>query len=553
MKRINLLLISSAFLIFFGCSSDGGDTENPTNQEEPDVTSEPINCQISTQQGNVFAMSSQGDLFVFKERYGKCETVDGSIVIALQGDYDTEDEFANLRHINGDLTLINVDPTIDLGGLDNLVSISGDLIYESIMPLNGGFESLETIGGDLVFVESDATEITGFPSLTNIDGSLLIKDNLELLSINGFNALETCLNIEVSKNFKLDVVDGFQNVKTIKNDLIFYVNTRMTNLIGFENLETVEGEELRITGHVRLPSIPTFSKLHNVSGKIELLNLECDLIDAFPALKTCTDIGIGISVLDGELTFSGFKELEVLSGSLSIIATSATEIDAFDKLQEVSGDFSISGQNLINLDFAVNLESIGGYLDISGCPRLEAINDFGNLTSVGSYIMFERNDGLQSITGFENLTDFDNDIFIKSNQNLKLINGFNGLSSFEILNILFNESLEVVSGFDSLTTMTDLRIGGGRGLQRIDAFQNLESVANSVAFGGSNDGNRPIILGFQKLKEAFTLSVSNTAVEDLSFLSSFTSVSSLKIEGNSDLLNLDGLSSLTGNLGGIEI
>ena len=382
MKRINLLLISSAFLIFFGCSSDGGDTENPTNQEEPDVTSEPINCQISTELGNVFAMSDQSDLFVFKERYGKCETVDGSIMILLKGNYDTEDEFANVRHINGNLTLINIDPTIDLGGLDNLVSVSGDLIYESVMPLNGGFESLETIGGDLVFLKSDVTEISGFPSLTDIGGSLIIQENENLLTVNGFPSLRTCKNVNVSFNGKLESLEAFNNLKIVQNNFSLNTNVKLTLLNDFSNLETIGGEEFNIELHPSLSIFPKFERLKTVAGNMRLFGFTFDIIDSFPVLTSAGNIYISPD-RDASPILNGFNALEVIEGALGF-AGGYEEINGFNKLQEVTGDFYVSGPNLTNLDFAINLKRIGGYLDISRCPKLEAINDFENLTSVGN-------------------------------------------------------------------------------------------------------------------------------------------------------------------------
>jgi len=79
---------------------------------------------------------------------------------------------------------------------------------ESVMGPN-----LTTVGGDLAFVADSSLTNISFPLLKSIGGGLLIANNTDLLTIDGFPSLATTGAISMSGNFTTAVLPALTDVK----------------------------------------------------------------------------------------------------------------------------------------------------------------------------------------------------------------------------------------------------------------------------------------------------------------------------------------------------
>lgn len=105
-------------------------------------------------------------------------------------------EFPNLIWANN-MTIRNVS-NFSIPSLESVKTTFG--VYGSYM--EGVFApNLTSVGGDVAFVADSSLTNISMPLLKTIGGGLLIANNTELLSIDGFASLKTASSINISGNF----------------------------------------------------------------------------------------------------------------------------------------------------------------------------------------------------------------------------------------------------------------------------------------------------------------------------------------------------------------
>lgn len=111
----------------------------------------------------------------------------------------------------------------------NCTQISGSLWIQgsgitSLMPLN----SIQSVGGDLT-IRDIQSNLSGFSSLTSVNGDLVIWENPQLTNLNGLTSL-TSINgkLEIFHNLQLTNISGIQNVNTGISELRILYNSNLS-------------------------------------------------------------------------------------------------------------------------------------------------------------------------------------------------------------------------------------------------------------------------------------------------------------------------------------
>ena len=151
-------------------------------------------------------LANQKDVDDYYSQYGDCTTVIGNLQIGeyIQNDWpdiNNVNSLANIKHIEGNLTIDWVNKLDSLHGLRKLKSISGD--FKILNYINGsliGLDSLEYIYGDMEIFNlrtmfSSATNLP-FQSLKGISGNI---------SIHNYNRLMFSFPSWSNENFEGDI------------------------------------------------------------------------------------------------------------------------------------------------------------------------------------------------------------------------------------------------------------------------------------------------------------------------------------------------------------
>ena len=186
---------------------------------------------------------------------------------------DDEGEELNLETISGFNNLVKVGGMILFGGNAALKTISGFrnlinigkhteaddfngaglvVVANSVLVTISGFDSLTSIEG-YVYIENNVAleTISGFGSLTSIGGACVIINNAALETISGFRNLITVgksvggsfdgIGVLVGQNPELKEISGFGNLKTVEGDFALFMTPLLTNASGLGNVESVGG------------------------------------------------------------------------------------------------------------------------------------------------------------------------------------------------------------------------------------------------------------------------------------------------------------------------
>lgn len=181
------------------------------------------------------------------------QSVHGPVFIALMENLEGLDGFEKLKTLYS-LRLDANNSLLSLSGLNNIISISGDLNISSNGSLKNleGLESLTHIlNGDLnVGYNINLKNLNGLNSLESIGGKLTVVGNELLENLEGLNSLEItgagtvcvlCIgSIELQSNNSLVNIDALENLSTALNaNISVELNESLENLDGFQNLVNI--------------------------------------------------------------------------------------------------------------------------------------------------------------------------------------------------------------------------------------------------------------------------------------------------------------------------
>ena len=194
--------------------------------------------------------------------------------------------------IDGAMTLNDLSSTddkiVDLLPLTNLIEI-----YTETYP--------DSLHGSLGILTSELTNLQGLINLESV-GSLVIKNNESLISLNGLESLniigsEASLffdDLFIENNSNLQNIDGLNNLTQIGTDgqysrLLIRGNPLLQHIDGLESLSKIgtstspqDISSLRIVFNNQLQNVNGLASLSEVYGDLDFLSIPSDIIGPEP-------------------------------------------------------------------------------------------------------------------------------------------------------------------------------------------------------------------------------------------------------------------------------
>ena len=243
-----------------------------------------------------------------------------------------------------------------------LVSFGQNVRLETQADVDAFDSSITVINGDLkigdVFGEfSDIADISNLINITSVEGVLVIRNNNNLLSL-----------------------DGLNNLTNIDSTLIITRNENLKNLNDLQSLTSI-GSYLSITENFNLI---------NIDG-----------------LNNLTSIGTFLSLFqnDNLLNIDGLNNLIELGTYMSIVGNdNLLNIDGLSSLTSIGGYIDLWGNdNLRDLDGLSNLIAIGSFLFIESNNNLIDIEGLTNIISIGGNLKLINNSKLFDCCSIQNI------------------------------------------------------------------------------------------------------------------------------------------------------
>jgi len=350
--------------------------------------------------GNV-DLYTQADVEDFLTNYPTCEIINGNLFI---GDATNISEITAIKRVDGSLTIDSNNIT-SVSNFNNLEFVGGDFIIEKSQLLETieGINKLQTVEGDFYISENNGMlkSVIGFDLLTLVEGKLQISHNNSLESIFGFDNLtkvggwfsissnnsllnlskfislrEVGMNVVNEGNFHIEsnedllTIDGFNSLETINWDLSIG-SSSLISIQGFQNLKTIN-RFFDISTHnstysPNLITIPQFNSLEIIGAGFSITRTAISNLNGFDRLTTIGSLNTGSGwFILGEnhdlVTISGFNNLNHIYGVVQIYVNDSLEnILGLNQLSKVGGLLSISGNpSLTTLDGLESLIQVAG-------------------------------------------------------------------------------------------------------------------------------------------------------------------------------------------------
>ncbi len=373
----------------------------------------------------------------------------------------------NIVSIGGDLLFHGNTSLINLTGLDNLTSIGGDLRIKAMDNLTSlsGLEELISVGGGLfighedgVFINAALTSLIGLDNLNSIGGDLGISNNNSLTSLTGLDNIDagSIDNLTINYNPVLSDCEAQSICEYLASPggvVNIHHNASDCNNPG----------EIAIACGFTLPCLPYGN--YYFYSQAEIDNFDTN----YPG---CNDLAgfvlIGIYNSNGISNLYGLSTVTGISGNLYIFSTSLlTSLSGLDNITSISGNLLIGSDifffngnaGLTSLTGLGNLDTVGGSLTIADNDVLTNLTGLNNLTYIGGGLKIGANgDGvaggnplLANLNGLENLASIEGQLFILYNPSLSSLEGLNSLTSIGGNLIIYkNDTLSSLTGLDNI-------------------------------------------------------------------------------------------------------
>lgn len=363
--------------------------------------------------GDVY-LSSQEDVENYISNYADCEVITGTLYI-------------------GDAT--------DISGITGIKRIEGSLRI-SYSKINSvlNFSNLEYVGGDFVIDNSHLIEaIEGIDKLHTVNGNFLIGENHSIQQIKGFNSLVN-VNREfaINQNSSLEIVSGFEKLNEVF-DFQISNNASLISIPEFNQLVSV-GWDLDISGNAVLPEIKGFNSLTEIVLAMNIArNSSLATIDGFENLYKLSSLNIFQSPIT---SLSSFNALVSVT-SIYIYESKLSNINGFNNIEVMQGDdpnigilYIYNNNELLEISGFKNLTIIEGQLSIINNSNLVSLIGFNYLIKA-KQININTNESLTNLRGLENLFVIENlggtSLIINNNTNLSDCSVLCNLLSYGII------------------------------------------------------------------------------------------------------------------------
>lgn len=443
----------------------------------------------------------------------------GNITFLSQAEVNAFDP--NITTINGDLKIgaLNMPTDItDLSPLANIHTVNGSLgIYSN--------ENLETLDGLNIYVLRQGLYVNENNKLREIDAISSAKPN----------------SLEILSNAKLEQIRGLSKVTNLIGLIRIRNNASLINLDGLDNLVEVDGS-IWIQYNESLVDINALAKLETVGTGFQINDNPS--LTKIHCLKNYKGGGLSFYIYDNE----SLESIDSLSQFQSIRDLTISEnlnlhsIQGMEALEEVRGDFRLIGNTAL-FYFApmIKLESIGERLTVKNCNSLVDLSAFQSLESLHE-LFINDNLNLETLHGLHNVKGSVYAIEIESNP---LITNLNGLVSVgEIYSALVLSNNELLN---DLEILANKRYGYRCSVQLIS----LPLLADLTAFRAARELGSFVFIDLPLIQDMLPLSdlsslygltiINLPQLKNLDPLTSVYRLEYLKVESNPELESIDGL------------
>ncbi len=405
----------------------------------------------------------------------------------------------------------------------------------------------------------------------------IIEGRLTLFGVNDISALknlEQVNEIRIS-NTKLITLEGLNNLKVLKGEIMIIGNSELISLDGLSSL--VEIPALNVRGNSKLYDFCELSGdlVNNTSYVVSGNNFNPSRDDLINETVCKSEINIGEKVYDGNVSIlpyhtsnrngryqsvEDFAKLGYtkIDGSLEIALWGSLE--SLSSLKEITGDFKLGyyhyedgsqfvwGNAFENLKGLEALKTIGGTFQLIGSNNLKNIDELINLEYLGG-INISSNPLLENIDGLINVTsELNNDFILYGNRALKNINGLSNakITSLNTLEFGYLDNLSDLNVLSNLTSLNALSINylNNESLSKMEFLGNLKEL-NALKIKSANHIKNLDWLTTTSTSLKHLILENNNVLDNLDALSAITEVKGkVAILNNSSLLNLTGLGAI---------
>ena len=453
---------------------------------------------------------------------GQCPE-DDSVNFSSQFDLDTfKLNYPNctmLRSISLNESLS--DPITDLSAFSNIETLQLSFIVRNQPELISlqGVNKLSSCGTLIIENNLLLENINGVESLESV-GSLQIRDNTNLKDILGLaNLRKSNGRFEIENNASLIDIGSFPILDTINFNFLIENNSSLVQVVGFNNLKVVERSVFSIKNNSVLTLVEGFNALEYVDEGLGIRGPAIEKVSGFNALVELSE----------DLEFTGMSTLEIIEG--------------FSNLQKVRQITISNNDQLVSIPQFENCQYVEGVLTINNNGSLEALNILNQLDSISS-INIQSNNSLITFSGLEKLIKIKFNLDIDANLQLVSMPLFSELISTRDIFITKNDALTSVLGFSELQNTHQLEISQNTSLLSVSDFPSLEYVNKELVIEKNNLLiNFPLLESLSRIKEHLWIN-DNDQIEFINGLNNLDSANIIWIVDNENLKEISGFENL---------
>jgi hypothetical protein len=333
-----------------------------------------------------------------------------------------------------------------------------------------------------------------YPTCTIVDGSIGVTGTVENLD-SLVQLAEIGGNFFINNSSVLMDISGLENLESIGGFLKIENTNNLESLAGLENLINI-GDDLEFI-NPHFPNLQPFSSLLTIGGGLIIQNTNG--IDTFnlDGLSNLTSIN-GDFTLNGDIQFSGFENLESISGNLNLNSLDQKTNILFSNLISIGGFFECKYSKIESINSPI-LDSIGGYLLIQSNIEMKSVQfnslqvinggltiksnskfcnmNFNEVVIINGNVLFQSLNDLLYIDSLSSLKTINGDFTIESNFKLKKILSIDSLTTVNDITIKQNTVLDTISSFNTLKNMDKLIVYDADVI-KLKAFQSLVSMVD---------------------------------------------------------------------------
>lgn len=312
----------------------------------------------------------------------------GDVILKSQADVD---EFVNNNYSGVDGMLLVTSPDsgepsniTDISGLSSLSYVSGDLnISSNVLTTLNGLQNITEIGGLFILSYNDSLkEVNALSSLRKIGDILQIGNNPQLINIDGFSNLNIVRgSIIIFSNHSLTSIgDAFENLESALN--ISISQTMFESIDGFNSLSNCDNIDLNHND--QLESISGFNSLQSGKNLSISLNENLQSINAFSSLTSVDEFMLVQpgTISSPVISINAFLNLTTIVNVLGIRGLANTDINFISNVQTVGNNLNINYNenlsDLCGLNALISNNGLGGGFYVSNNLYNPSIQDILN-------------------------------------------------------------------------------------------------------------------------------------------------------------------------------